>query len=470
MLCSKSCGLILALVVGSSSAFSSNHVHQSPSTKQAASSGGFSPSLSRDLKHSSSLEMVSRSSADIAKGLSKEDPIYDYDLFDSKLPTYTHDVVDVVTGKPKDVFNMAKDWSMDGKFWGTALKLESVKDSGKPDMVDSVRKFEDNGREYREKLLNVDNDNYSFAYGYISGSPPVLKAAVTYCTFEPIEGSDFLTKVTWRVVLQPTFEYPSFVALVKKTQSKAYHGLIDLLKSFFSDQNDKITTNKVAGAATLVVKDIASKINDITSTMVGSTGDEKWEYVEYDGFEDGGLPKHCGTLPASAAIMPKRAGMIFQRNLEFVYSQSPLIGYVFELSNILKDPETIVALSKVPGGPFVHKMVESMVGATIPDQMSIAIELKGLLGSPEATKHLMNTQGKHLIDAVNKLADDPYMSPFIDNESFNWMKEPTQIIENFKKDPESYSRREPIENHSGGESRRPSFRTARTQRQIRKVR
>lgn len=429
MLCHKSRGLIFAMIAASAIAFSPSQ--RQPSSVKKVSSSGFSPSLLRDVDYSSVHKMVASSSVDASSSTYDSNPTFGYDKFNSKKETYEHEVVGVVESSPQDTYTLAADWSKDGVFWNKYMDLTHVQDSGEPNMVGSTRKFSLNGRDYEEVLLDNNPDKLEFAYGYNYGNPPLIKAAVTYCTFEPVEGNDFLTKVTWRVVVQPAFEYPNFVKMVKDGQAKAYEKVIATLQSF-SAPDPRSPAEILGSGAMMIVKDIAEKVNDITSTMVTTTAEEDWDYAEYASFEDGLLPKHARTLPAECAIMPKRAGMIFERSLQYAYCQTPLLGYISELANIVKDPEIVVALSKVDGGPMIERMVEHMFEANIDDQVAIAMEIKGLLGTPEATKHLANEQGKKLIDAVQVLANDPFLAPFVDNQTFNWVKEPKQIIENFK--------------------------------------
>lgn len=316
----------------------------------------------------------------------QKSPYFGYKLIDPRKPTYAVAVVDTVKGFPRDVFNLARDWTKDSPYWDKQIsKFNKHNSSGNPDGVGDYRKYIMNGRTYSDELLHVDRDNLKFAYGVLSADPPVLKGAVTLAEFEMVEGNEQLTKVTWSVIFQPEYDIPSMVALIKQVQCAGFQEHIATLKTFFTDEDSSRSPFQIGTAALMIADDLGSKVKEITTEMVKRAPTDKWGYDHYDKTL-GPLPTYTKILPATAAINPARLGQIFQRNMEYVYSQTPLIGYFGVLEKILglnKFDETIFKLT----------------------------------GTWEEFK----TKFLHLLE-------DPFMAPFTEM----WFPEPTTIIANLK--------------------------------------
>jgi hypothetical protein len=416
MLCFKNIAVLVALA-GSTSAFSSTPLHSVCNTKQVFSFGPSRAALG-----------APKRSPGLGATAAPSEVFFGYDKIDPNKETFSVEVVDVIDAPVSQVFKLASDWSKDSPYWKKQISGDfiSVKESDKLDLVGTVRKYVMNSREYSDVLLNADEENYKMAYGVLSASPPLLKGAVTYASFKPLPGNNLMTKVTWSVVFQPVYSFPSLVSLIKGTQRKGYQEHINTLKSFFASDT-RSAVEKIGGGAFLIANDIGQKIMEVTTNMVCSKDGEPWEYDSYTD-DEGALPKFCKILPATAAIMPARTGQIFQRNMEFVYSQTPLVGFAGELQGITAHPETAIALAKLPGGDKVVEICEKIMKVTVPEQVALTIELEGLLGTPEVTAALANTPGKNLVNVVQKIANDPFLAPF----TGLWFPEPTTVINNLK--------------------------------------
>jgi len=91
---------------------------------------------------------------------------------------------------------------------------------------------------------------------------------------------------------------------------------------------------------------LGKELHDNLMAIVSAMSDDinaKWEYANY-GKEFGPLPPYCKVLPAGSAIQPKRAGYLFQRFTEYVYSQIPLL-------KVLTDPK--IAAKVMGSDPFL---------------------------------------------------------------------------------------------------------------------
>ncbi len=179
-----------------------------------------------------------------------ESPYYGYNLIDPEAPTYSVEVNGHVAGPVKEVFDLARHWSNDSPYWNKQFsEFISYTPTSHPDGVGSVREFITNGRQYSEILLHVDHAESRFVYGLLSANPPIVRGVVTYADFDPVPGHPNLTKVSWSNVLQPTYDIPSVVNLIKQGQTAAYNTVINTLKPFFTPElgfvNMSITSGSV---------------------------------------------------------------------------------------------------------------------------------------------------------------------------------------------------------------------------------
>ena len=134
---------------------------------------------------------------------------------------------------------------------------------------------------------------------------------------------------------------------------------------------------EIGSVALLVLKDLQTKVVEIAAQLIpGPDGEvKKWEYGSY-GDDFGPLPKFCKVLPPEAAIMPHRAGQLFQRVTEYLYSEIPLLNTTKLLS----------------------------IAMTNPDQL------------PDSAK-----------ESLKELVMDPFLSPYR-----GWMPKPELMIKNLK--------------------------------------
>ena len=144
---------------------------------------------------------------------------------------YTASTEGIIQAPVDQVWKLYRNFTQMDTWWKDFYGSVTAEPSGSPpDKVGVIRSFNTlSGRSYKEKLLELDEDEYRLVYSYESGEPDILEGAVTTVDFDKMDENQ--TRVVWGSQFQP--KNPIMAERISAGQKSAYdHGIRQLQLHF----------------------------------------------------------------------------------------------------------------------------------------------------------------------------------------------------------------------------------------------